>query len=82
MIKRLLRPTFGPTEQAELLKLMGEARHRAHLCGGATGYGSPRDLLCDAMCNAIDALAADLTGDPEYFWDKMAPARHSGNVNK
>ena len=70
-----LPPSFGPADVDDLIRLMGDLRRRAHLCGGAAGLGSPRDRLCDAMCKAIDALAADLTGEPEYFWQKAAPRR-------
>lgn len=69
--ERHLPPGFGSADVDDLIRLMGDLRQRAHLCGGAAGLGSPRDRLCDAMCKAIDALAADLTGDREYFGDKM-----------
>lgn len=67
---RARRPFFGPTERDELLSHMGDVRHRANLCGAADGYGSRRHVLCDLLRSAIDALAADLTGDSSYYWDK------------
>jgi hypothetical protein len=78
MIKRPLRPHFGPLDQVELLKSMGDARRRASLLAGAAGTSSPRYRLCQDLHEAIDALAADLTGDPSYFHDKPAPGSAQG----
>ena len=62
------------SDRDALLRAMGDARDRASLCGGASGFGSPRHRLCADMQKAIDALAADLTGDPAYFVLKPAPS--------
>ena len=67
-MSRARRPYFGPTEQKELLDLLGRARHRISLCGGAAGFGTSRHNKCDALNKAIDDLAEELTGHREYFW--------------
>jgi len=75
MARRGRRPSFGPTETARLLGAMRTARHDAILCGAAAGYGSERHRKCEALRLAIDALAEDLTGDPEFYWDKPAASK-------
>jgi hypothetical protein len=69
-MSRARRPSFSPSDQEALLKVLGEVRHRALLCGSAAGYGSPRHELTARLSDAIDDVAADLTGDREHFWDK------------
>jgi hypothetical protein len=59
-----------PTEQAALLKAMGEARQLAIQCGMAERYGTPLHRACDALRVAIDDLAEALTGDPTHFHAK------------
>jgi hypothetical protein len=51
---------------------MRTARYDANLCGAAAGYGSERYEKCEALRKAIDALAEELTGDPEFYWNKPA----------
>ena len=67
MTRRARRPSFGPTETQALLDAMERARNGAIMCGSSVGFGRPRYLLCAALRQAIDALAADLTGDPPHF---------------
>jgi hypothetical protein len=57
---------------------MRTVRHDALICGAAAGYGSPRHRNCEALAGAIDALAEELTGDPEFFWDKPAAGAGRG----
>jgi hypothetical protein len=47
-------------------------RHDALICGAAAGYGSPRHRKVEVLTQAIDALAEELTGDPEFYWNKPA----------
>jgi hypothetical protein len=75
MVRRGRRPSFGPSETARLLGAMRTARYDALLCGAAAGYGSARHRKCEALQQAIDALAEELTGDPEFFWDKPSAGR-------
>jgi hypothetical protein len=35
----------------------------------------PVYVAANAVVTAIDALAAQLTGDPQFFWDKDAPSK-------
>jgi hypothetical protein len=51
---------------------MRTARHDALICGAAAGYASERYGKCEALQKAIDALAEELTGDPEFYWTKPA----------
>jgi hypothetical protein len=51
---------------------MRMARHDAIICGAAAGFGSERYKKCDTLQEAIDALAEELTGDPEFYWSKPA----------
>ena len=46
---------------------MREVRNLAGMCGASVGYGSPRYRLVEALGTAIDALAGDLTGDPQLY---------------
>jgi hypothetical protein len=75
MVRRGRRPSFGPTEIARLLGAMRTARYDALLCGAAAGYGSERHKKCEALTKAIDALAEELIGDPEFYWNKPAEGR-------
>lgn len=64
------RDSFGPRDEAALLDAMGAARNRVtHLCG-AISPNSERYRLCDAVLEAIDGLAEDLTGDRRFFYAK------------
>lgn len=54
---------------------MRTARYDAALCGAAAGYGSERHGKCEALQQAIDALAEEPTGDPEFHWNKPAKGR-------
>jgi hypothetical protein len=54
---------------------MRTARYNALICGAAAGYHSERHKKCDDLKKAIDALAEDLTGDPEFYWVKPAQGR-------
>lgn len=70
MPRRARHPHFSHAEQASLLQAMGNVRRAIIYCGSAERHASPRAAKCDAARAAIDALAEDLTGDPQYFWDK------------
>jgi hypothetical protein len=75
MVRRGRRPSFGPEQTARLLTAMRTVRNDALICGAAAGYHSDRHKKCEALQRAIDALAEELTGDPEFFWNKMAQGR-------
>jgi len=75
MIRRPLRPTFSYSARHELLRALGDARELALQCAHAEHQESELRRKCEGLHIAVDALAAELTGDPAYFHLKPAPAR-------
>jgi len=75
MTRRGRRPSFGPEQTARLLTVMRTVRHDALICDAAAGYRSERHKKCEALQQAIDALAEELTGDPEFHWNKTAQGK-------
>ena len=73
---RPLRPHFSFDDRTKLLRSMEAARTGALMFGGSEGYGSRQWRLCDALREAIDALAGDLTGDPTHFHAKPHGGGH------
>jgi len=67
MVRRARRPSFGPDDIARLLGAMRTARYDALICGAAARYHSERHKKCEALKLAIDALAEDPTGDPNFY---------------
>jgi hypothetical protein len=65
--RRPFRPTFGHDDEKRLIEAMRELRGLAGMCAAASGFGSRRYQLVQALAHAIDALAQDLTGDPALF---------------
>ncbi len=61
---------FGPTDQAVLLETMRVARHHVRQLCGAISADSERYKRCEKVISAMEALAADLTGDKEFFYPK------------
>ncbi len=61
-------PPLPDTERQELRAALGAARHLAVRLGGRPG-GPNYDALHQVV-EAIDAVAAHLTGDRQYFWAK------------
>jgi hypothetical protein len=64
------RASFGPREEAALLDAMGAARNKITRLCGAISPNSDRYKRCSAILNAIDDLAADMTGDRTYYHAK------------
>jgi hypothetical protein len=60
-------PLVRAEEITRLLGAMRTVPHDALICGAAAGYGSDRHRKCDDLKKAIDALAEELTGDPEFY---------------
>jgi len=75
MIRRPLRRAFSYSERHELLRALGEARNLALQCAQSESNMSELRNKCESLCNAVDELATELTGDASYFHLKMAPAR-------
>jgi hypothetical protein len=61
---------FGPTDQAALLETMRVARRHVRRLCGAIPADSERYKRCEEVISAMDNLAADLTGDKEFFYAK------------
>ncbi len=61
-------PPLPDAEREELLAELGAARRLAVRLGGRPG-GPNYDVL-HAVVEAVDAVAAHLTGDGQYFWAK------------
>jgi hypothetical protein len=67
MIRRPLRPSFGPDDQKLLIEALRNARDFIIKCSCAAPFGSSRRQKCDALVKGIDALAEELTGEPKLF---------------
>jgi hypothetical protein len=46
---------------------MGTTRSLAGMCAAASGFGSHRYQLVQALADAIAALAEEVTGDPKQY---------------
>jgi hypothetical protein len=67
MVRRPLRPSFGPDDEQRLMQALREARAHTIKCSAAAPPHSGRYAKCAAVAESIDALAAGLTGNPKYF---------------
>jgi hypothetical protein len=67
MIRRPLRPHFGPDDQKKLIEALGNARDWTIKCLSAADFHSPRMAKCEALNRCIDDLAEELTGDRKLF---------------
>ena len=65
---------FGPVDRQRMLAAMGMVRESVAMCMSVELPDSPRARKCRAVQDSIDALAADLTGDPAYYESKAAAA--------
>jgi hypothetical protein len=70
MVRRPLRPSFGPDDEQRLMQALREARAHTIKCSAAAPPHSERYAKCHAVTTSIDALAAELTGDPKHFHTK------------
>jgi len=71
MVRRPLRPSFSPGDQGDLIEAMRRVRHLAIMCASAERFGSEVHQRCDDLKVAIDRLAGELTGNPEFFWTQL-----------
>lgn len=67
MVRRPLRPSLNVYEALEKLKT---GRDGALSVAHAVKFGSAQHVAAGNVTQAIDALAEQLTGDPEYFYLK------------
>jgi hypothetical protein len=64
------RSSFGPRDEAALLDAMGAARTQVTRLCGAISPNCDRYRRCAKVLEAIDDLAADMTGDKTFFHSK------------
>ena len=71
------RPSILPDDIERLLFHLEDARDYITKYGAAQGLHSPERATSDHAMQAIDSLAAQITGNPQYFW--MGNASAAGN---
>jgi hypothetical protein len=73
-MSRRLQRTDMPPDRSAILDALGACR-TATILGvqSKVRINRPVYVAANAVVTAIDALAALLTGDPQFFWDKDAP---------
>lgn len=67
MPTRNRRPSYSHAQQRWLMDALRAARRAVIECGEAERFGTSRRAKCDAVLGAIDALAEELTGKPDFF---------------
>jgi len=72
MNRRARRPSFNHDELPMLLDALRDARMWTLKYGSAHDFHSDARPICEAVTKSIDHLGEELTGDPEYFWRKVA----------
>lgn len=65
----------GFIKKDEVLENLSVGRAGAIQTCTEAKIASPEYKAADEVMEAIDKLAGLLTGDPQYFWIKMAPAQ-------
>ena len=68
MIQRRCKPSFSKDDEERLLAYMEVTRALTINYGAAYGYHSPQYALKTSLTVAIDKLAEQITGDPQFFW--------------
>ena len=71
------RPNISPDDLECLLFHLEDARVYIVKYGAAQGFHSPERATSDHAMQAIDSLAGQITGNPQYFW--MGRASAGGN---
>ena len=71
------RPSISPDDIERLLFHLEDARDYIIKYGAAQGFHSPARATSEHAKSAIDALAGQITGNPQYFW--MGSASAGGN---
>ena len=68
MIQRRGKPSFSKDDEERLLAYMDVTRSLTINYAAAYGYHSPQYALKTSLNAAIDKLAEQITGDPQFFW--------------
>ena len=71
------RPSISPDDIERLLFYLEDGRDYIIKYGAAQGFHSPERATSDHAMQAIDNLAGQITGNPQYFW--MGSASAGGN---
>ena len=71
------RPSISPDDIERMLFHLEDARDYIIKYGTAQGFHSPERAISDHAMQAIDNLAGQITGNPQYFW--MGSASAGGN---
>ena len=71
------RPSISPDDIERLLFHLEDARDYIIKYGAAQDFHSPERATSDHATQAIDNLAGQITGNPQYFW--MGSASAGGN---
>ena len=71
------RPGISPDDIERLLFHLEDARDYIIKYGAAQGFHSSGRVISDHAMQAIDNLAGQITGNPQYFW--MGSASAGGN---
>ena len=71
------RPSISPDDIERLLFHLEDARDYIVKYGAAQDFDSPERATSDHAMQAIDDLAGQITGNPQYFW--MGTASAGGN---
>ena len=68
------RPNIAQDDIERLLFHLEDARDYIVKYGAAQGFHSPERTTSDRAMQAIDELAGQITGNPQYFWSDSASA--------
>ena len=68
MIQRRTRPSFSRDDEERLLAYMQVTRRLSINYAAAYGFHSQQYALQTSLNDAIDKLAEQITGDPQFFW--------------
>jgi hypothetical protein len=68
------RPRISTDEIERLLFHLEDARRYIAKYGAAQGFHSPEMATSDRAMQAIDDLAGQITGNPQYFWSGNSTA--------
>ena len=66
----ITRPHFSRADRDDLLKSMGRSLSLSRIYEATKGPNSPQHRMVKSLRDAVKALAADLTDDPDYYGDQ------------
>jgi hypothetical protein len=66
----ITRAPFSRADRDDLLKSMGRSLSLSRIYEATKGPNSPQHKMVSSLRAAVNALAADLTDDPDYYGDR------------